>query len=188
LLNGRGGVWQNPSSFPVQSDLDPTVVGALARDLAALCEQEPGEQRVSIQSKLDGFSLSFDLRSSFAPGSLELSEALRENLTQLGKALQRYTHLIVVEGFTDTAFQPTPELPTAEALGLARAQAAARFLLEHSDLERDQVQISSVGMLRPRASNDTPSGRTSNRRIEVRVVALAKRSAAYGESGPTDKR
>lgn len=176
LLKGRGGPWNNPLAFPLEQEVDPTVVGVLARDLAALVENGPGEdgeQSASLKPASDGFAISFDLRSSFQPGSAEPTSALRENMAVLGRALERYTHLIVVEGFTDAKFQPTPSFPDAAALGIARAQAAAAVLLAESRVSPGQVQIASPGALRPRATNDTPSGRHSNRRVEVRVVSLA---------------
>jgi chemotaxis protein MotB len=174
LLNGRGGIWQSPISFPEQEDVDPSVVSRLARDLAALNEVQAGEQPTSIQKQQDGFTISFDTKSSFAPGSTVVTPALHKNLVTLAGALQSYTNLVVVEGFTDDRFQPTPQFPTAEAIGIARAQAAARVMLENSLISPDQLQISSVGMLRPRTTNDSATGRTSNRRVEIRVVSLAK--------------
>jgi flagellar motor protein MotB len=188
LLRGRGGVWKNSMSFPEQVDMDPRVVGALARDLAMLCEEQQGEQQTSIRSALDGFSVSFDTRSSFAKGSAELTPALEDNLRTVGNALQRYTHLIVVEGFTDAEFTPTRDYPSAVAMGLARAQNAARYLLDHSKIPPNQLQIASVGSLRPRVSNDTAGGRTSNRRIEIKVLALARNDAAYRDGSPVERR
>ncbi|MBI5362645.1 MAG: flagellar motor protein MotB [Planctomycetes bacterium] len=187
LLKGRGGVWQNMMSIPQQHEVDPSVVDALSRDLAALGKEQADDPTSSVQDRLDGLVLNFDMSSSFTPGSAEVNAALRKNLLTLAKALQRYTHLIVVEGFTDDRFQPTPEFPTAEAMGIARARSAARIMLENSLLPPDLVQISGPGAARPRASNDTASGRTSNRRVEVRILALAKPETAFGESGPQPK-
>lgn len=177
LLNGRGGVWKSPISFPEQQEVDPSVVGRLARDLAALNEGEAGQQATSIQPQQDGFTVSFDTKSSFSPGSATVTPALHKNLITVAGALNGYTNLIVVEGFTDDRFQPTPQYPTAEALGIARAQAAARVVLENSLILPDQLQIASAGKLRPRVTNDSATGRTSNRRVEIRVVSLAKPKA-----------
>ncbi len=184
LLRGRGGIWQNMMVIPQEHDVDPSVVNALARDMASLAKEQGDDVSTSIRPQLDGLTLSFDMSASFAPGSAEVNAKLKDDLRTLAQALQRYTHLIVVEGFTDTAFQPTPEFPTPEAMGLARASNAARVMLESSLLPPDLVQIGSPGSGRPRATNDSPVGRTSNRRVEVRILALAKPDAAPGETGP----
>ena len=44
-------------------------------------------------------------------------------------------------------------------------------------------QIAGLGPIRPRAPNDTPLGRTSNRRVEVRVVSLASQQMVYADRG-----
>jgi len=184
LLRGRGGIWKNEMAIPQQHEVDPSIVDSLARDLAAQGDPQDAEPNSSVKGQLDGFAISFDMRSSFAPGSAEVNSALRENLLKLADALQRYTHLIVIEGFTDDRFQPTPEFPEAQDMALARAQNAARVMLEQSLLPAELVQVAGIGDARPRASNDSPTGRTSNRRVEVRVLALAKVEAVPGESGP----
>jgi chemotaxis protein MotB len=125
--------------------------------------------------------MSFDLASSFAPGSAEPTQALEQNMRTLGGFLQRYTQLVVIEGFTDDRFQPTPEYPDAESISIARAQAAAKVLLQGSTISPEQVQIAGLGPIRPRTQNDTPLGRTSNRRIEVRVVSLASQQVVYAD-------
>jgi chemotaxis protein MotB len=184
LLHGRGGIWKNMMALPQEHEVEPSVVDALARDLAQLAEAQGEHASSSVQARLDGLTITFDLASSFAPGSAEPRPALREHLVDLARSLERYTHLIVVDGFTDDRFQPTPEFPDANVMGLARAQAAARVMLENSALPPQLVQVAGIGTARPRASNDTPAGRTSNRRVEVRVLALARPDAGFGESGP----
>jgi chemotaxis protein MotB len=188
LLRGRGGIWQNSLAIPQQHDVDPSIVDSLARDLAAQSQEQNSDPDTSIKGQFDGFTMSFDMRSSFAPGSADVNAALQENLITLASALQRYTHLIVVEGFTDDRFQPTPEFPDAETLSLARAKNAARVMLEQSLLPPELVQVAGIGNARARASNDSPTGRTSNRRVEVRVLALARVEAAPGETGPQKRR
>jgi flagellar motor protein MotB len=172
ILRGRGGIWKNPMSFPEQGDVDPQVVTAMARELAATMRSQDDGQNASVRPLVDGFTISFALECSFEPGSAALPEALEANLLLLGATLSRYPHLIVIDGYTDSQFRPTDEHPTDVSMGLARAQSAARFLLKNSLLQPEQLQISSGGSLMPRASNDSALGRASNRRIEVRIVAI----------------
>jgi len=181
LLKGRGGIWNTKLYFPVHEDVDPQTVGAIARDVAKLSEDQKDGSRSNVREQTDGFSMSFDLASSFAPGSAVPTAALVKNLKTLGGFLQRYTQLVVIEGFTDDRFQPTPEFPDAESISIARAQAAAKALLEGSTISPEQVQIAGLGPIRPRAQNDTPLGRTSNRRIEVRILSLASQQLVYSD-------
>jgi chemotaxis protein MotB len=188
LLVGRGGIWNTRIYFPMHEDLDPQTVSAIARDVAALSESQKDGSRSNVREQVDGFSLSFDLASSFAPGSAEPTQALEQNLRTLGGFLQRYTQLVVIEGFTDDRFQPTPDYPDAESIALARAQAAAKVLLQGSLISPEQVQIAGLGPIRPRAQNDSPLGRTSNRRIEVRILSLASQQVVYADHSDVPQR
>ena len=183
LLRGRGGIWSTNLYMPLHQEIDPQTVSAIARDVAALAENQKDGSRSNVREQTDGFSISFDLASSFGAGSAQPTAALEQNMRTLGSFLQRYTQLVVIEGFTDDHFQPTPEFPDAESISLARAQAAAKVLLESSLISPEQVQIAGLGPIRPRAPNDTPKGRTSNRRIEVRIVSLASSQLSYADRG-----
>jgi len=68
-------------------------------------------------------------------------------------------------------FEPTALYPSALSMGLARAEAAASVILENRLVPHERVQVASAGADRPRASNDTASGRRANRGVTVRVVA-----------------
>jgi len=125
----------------------------------------------------DGLVLTFDPAMAFAPGSAEVPAELRPRLVELARVLEHYAHLVVVEGFTDDAFQPTPRYPDAEALAAARAAAAAEVMIAGSQLGPDALQIAGLGAQRPRASNETASGRSANRRVEVRILSLSKARA-----------
>ena len=89
---------------------------------------------------------------------------------------------LFIEGHTDDRVRPTADHPDAEALSAARAISAARVLVEAGRLPPDLLQIAGRGSERPRRPNDTAVDRTWNRRVEVRLVALAARggSANFG--------
>ena len=128
----------------------------------------------------DGLVVRFDERCAFKPGSAAVPAELRRCLTEMGAVLQHYKNLIVVEGFTDSGFLPTPAFQTSDALAHARALAAAEFLLASSDLSPALVQTSGIGSRRFTEGNDTALDRRRNRRVEVRVLSLsrARRQAA----------
>jgi flagellar motor protein MotB len=92
--------------------------------------------------------------------------------------LENYDYRIVVEGFTDGAFKPSPSFPTAEALSLARAGAAADVLTGSSSLSPMLVQVAGLGARRPRSGNATAAERTANRRVEIRIQSLSRQRKA----------
>jgi len=139
--------------------------------------------KVSVRHVSDGLRVCFPVRAGFAPGSVNVNEALRTALGEMGRTMQHYPHVLVIEGYTDDAFHPTPQWPTAEDLSLGRAQAAARVLLEESDLPDELVQVAGLGAARPRSGGaGSALERQAGRRVEVVIVAMetvrAKRLAA----------
>ncbi len=159
--------------------------------------QKPAEgyQEVDLSAVSDGLRIAFEDSCCFAPGSDEVGAPLRRKLLELGRTLGAYENLVLVEGFTDSQFQPTPAHPTAEALGLARAAAAARVLLECPELDERQVQVAGLGESPARADNDSALSRARNRRVEVRVLGLSRaraeslaRERESGEGAPPGPR
>lgn len=137
---------------------------------------------IDFEQSLDGLQISFGREAAFAPGSATVNAALKKNLVELGRVLEHYSHLVVIEGYTDSEFQPTPAFKTREALSSARAAAAAEIMVGASNLGPDVIQIAGLGDSRVRESNDTAAGRTANRRVEVRILSLSKARAQQLES------
>ena len=146
----------------------PENLGAMA---AALTKDEV---EVDFARTPDGLVVRFDKRCTFKPGSAEIPAELARCLSEMGAVLQHYQNLIVVEGFTDAGFIPTPEFQTSDALAHARAIAAAEALLKNSDLPPELVQTSGLGSRRFTESNDSALDRRRNRRVEVRVLSLSR--------------
>jgi chemotaxis protein MotB len=142
--------------------------------------QKPDDQhiRFNLRTVNDGIVLVFDHRHSFLPGSEAVNPELRAALIDLAQVLENYDYRIVVEGFTDGAFKPSPSFPTAEALSLARAGAAADVLTGSSSLSPMLVQVAGLGARRPRSGNATAAERTANRRVEIRIQSLSRQRKA----------
>ncbi|MCA9000907.1 MAG: OmpA family protein [Planctomycetes bacterium] len=126
----------------------------------------------------DGMRMRFDPRAGFAPGSATVNPVLRKALVEMGQTLQHYQHLIVVEGYTDDSFIPTSAMPSAEAMGLARAQAAAKVLLAHSTLSPKAIQLAGMGNV-PLEDHQgkTALDRAANRRVEIRILSMDEQRA-----------
>lgn len=137
------------------------------------------EQEVDFSHVADGLVIQFGADECFQPGSAEVSPALERALVQLARVLENYPHLVVVEGFTDGAFVPTPRFPDEETLSLERARAAAAAMLSGSAMNRNMLQVAGLGASNPRADNVSPTGRQLNRRVRVRVLSLSKARAEY---------
>jgi outer membrane protein OmpA-like peptidoglycan-associated protein len=74
---------------------------------------------------------------------------------------------VVIEGHSDDRGSESASLASSER----GAETIQRFLIE-SGISANRIEIVGYGATRPVASNDTPSGRAENRRIEIRLVPL----------------
>jgi chemotaxis protein MotB len=172
LLGGGGGAMDG-RTLPLQEHLDRDAVATLAEELAVYLDRRGVDETASIRRVKDGFSIGFDVDSSFSAGSATLPAPLVANLRELAPILAHWPQLVVVEGFVEGDFRPTAAFTDVESLGLARASAAADVLREAAPIPATRVQIATAGTALPRAEETTPIGRASNRRVEIRVLSLA---------------
>lgn len=101
----------------------------------------------------------------FESGSAKInseSVALLDRLVEI--ALRCPSAKINIEGHTDS----DGDADANQALSQARAEAVATFLVE-AGLPSNRVEAAGFGSTRPIASNDTPQGKASNRRIEFHL-------------------
>jgi chemotaxis protein MotB len=172
MLGGGGGALDG-KTLPMAERIDRDAVATLARGLAEYLDRRGIEESATLRRVKDGFSIGFDVDSSFAKGSAVPPEALVANLRDLAPILSRWTQLAIVGGFVEGDFEPTATFPDAESLGLARAASALKVLLDAAPIPADRIQIATAGTALPRAEETTPIGRASNRRVEIRIVSLA---------------
>ena len=187
LRNDTGDTMTEPPDVDVMAAMDAMRGAAVphsrpAEDLLddlSLQAARPDEEHaeVDLTSVADGILIRYDERGSFQPGSAELPPYLEVALRELSTVVEHYPHMVVVEGHTDDTFTPTSRFPDAEAVSLARAEAAAELLIATSELDPLQVQIAGYGKDRPREDNDSPEGRRLNRRIEIRILSLSEARA-----------
>jgi chemotaxis protein MotB len=136
------------------------------------------ELEVDLNKMQDGLVVGFHDDAGFAPGSFEISPALARSLREFARVAKYYPYRLVVEGYTDDAFQPTERHATAEELSVARASAAAAVLIDECPQLRSYVQLSGLGSRHPRAGNETAEARAHNRRVEIRLLSLSEARAA----------
>ena len=147
----------------------------LEENLAEMGQAKTDEhQELSFDSLPDGLVLEFGEEEAFAPGSDRVNVALAKSLAEIGRVLEHYQHLIVLEGFTDEAFQKSARHGTPESLAFARAQNAAEALLAGTRIVPERVQVAGLGSIDPRGPNDTAQGRAKNRRVQLRILSLSR--------------
>lgn len=109
----------------------------------------------------------------FSEGGWALNDPGKAALARLAPALKGLSgQRVVVKGFTDNVpvgAEPRALFAGNVELSKARADAVAKFLVAEG-VPSDIVTTSGLGETHPVATNDTPQGRASNRRVEIDIV------------------
>jgi chemotaxis protein MotB len=107
-------------------------------------------------------------RGSFRSGYADLQPSFKPLLNKVGASISDAAGLITIEGHTDNvpiAF--SERFRSNWDLSAARSAAVADYLLNNTDVADGRVTVTGFADTKPLASNDTPAGRSRNRRIEV---------------------
>ena len=155
-----------PAGTPFMEEGNDSVVEQISKNVE---NTELGDS-TNVTAESRGVVVSFSAQAFFEPESSELTADARKELQRFAQLLFLLPNPIQIEGHTDNvpvAFSDT--FKSNWDLSAARAAAVADFLLTATNLEGGNVQIAGFADTRPLGTNDSPSGRSRNRRIEVIV-------------------
>ena len=136
-----------------------------AKDIQKAIEEEGMGELVQVQSGNRGIRIRVKGALMFPPGASEIRPQAQKFLDTLVQVLNKFDYYLLVEGHTDSTPISTSRFPSNWELSGDRAAAVLRYLIEKGI---DPIRMTSVGMADnyPLAANDTPEGRTQNRRVE----------------------
>jgi outer membrane protein OmpA-like peptidoglycan-associated protein len=125
---------------------------------------------VSVTRSGDNIVLNMPGNITFQSGSADLNANFFKVLDGVGIVVDEYDKtLIVVEGHTDNV--GTDE--NNQALSERRASAVGQYLISKG-VNGQRVMTAGFGESRPVSSNDNDSGRSQNRRVEVRLEPITQ--------------
>lgn len=134
-------------------------------------EQQLSSERAQHQIEIERqqneiLKLTMSSEVSFDFNSVTLKTSFYSPLNKISDIMNRYPRTqIVVAGHTDSVGSEQYNLD----LSLRRANAVADYLISRG-VDRFRLGTEGRGELEPIASNDTESGRSQNRRVEIYVV------------------
>lgn len=128
-----------------------------AKELEKIAETKRTDQGLITKLKSD---ILFDT------GKATLKPTAKENLREMAAIMKKYPeNVLTVKGFTDN----TGTSKINETLSEKRAEAVKKELLEVG-LTAVPIQTVGLGPANPVASNETNTGRSQNRRVEIEVT------------------
>jgi len=133
---------------------------------------EVASGRVQIEQLRDGLNVKLAQGVLFPSGSAQVGREGAEVLGKVAHRLLELPHRILVQGHTDDvpiSGRLAERYPTNWELAGARAASVVRILAERG-VPTNRLAAVSLADTQPVAKNDTPDGKATNRRIEIRLI------------------
>ena len=144
--------------FQANNDSEGKAAPPLLGNLSINAGGKPLYEALSTSGRVATQGIFFDVGSDRIRG--ESTPTLKE----IGEMLKEHADLkLTIEGHTDNTGDPAAN----QALSLKRAQAIVSYLTATFGIEASRLLASGLGATKPAASNETPEGRQSNRRVEL---------------------
>ena len=143
-------------------------------DLVGLMDAEIKRGEVTISELQGQLTVNMVDRILFDSGKADIKPGGLEVLRRVGGILKGAADKnIQVEGHTDNV-PISPRLketfPSNWELSTTRATTVLRFLQDSAGIDGSRLSATGFGQYRPQADNDTPEGRSQNRRIQIVLV------------------
>jgi chemotaxis protein MotB len=107
----------------------------------------------------------------FKSGSAAVEKLGKEALAKVATVLNKYPDMdLIIEGHTDNVPIKTERFTDNWDLSVIRATSVVRILTNDYAMPAARVTPSGKGEFFPKASNDTPEGRSKNRRTEIIIA------------------
>lgn len=142
----------------------------VAKNLSRVMALLVNSGQVNVTTTKRGIELEINASVLFKEGEAILGDKASEILAEVAQVLVQSDQAIEVEGHTDSTPINTPQFPSNWELSSARASSVVRLFIQHGVTATRLTAVGSADNL-PVASNDTPEGRTRNRRVTVTILA-----------------
>jgi chemotaxis protein MotB len=164
------GILHAPAKAEALPASPPPIVGELQKVLGQVLGAELANNQIVMRTTPEGLVVSLHELGFFPSGEASLLPGAEAKIEQLAQALAPYELRLRIEGHTDNVPIHSARFDSNWELSTARATAVARLLIETSGFDPRRISIAGYGEYHPAASNDTPEGRQTNRRIDIILV------------------
>lgn len=117
-----------------------------------------------------GLTISFNSILLFNSGDAAIKDNCTKNLLSISKILNECDNYIRIEGHTDNVSIKNDTFSSNWQLSSIRAANVAEFLTSNGNVNPKRLSSIGYGEYRPIESNDTESGRSANRRVDILIL------------------
>lgn len=128
------------------------------------------ENRVVMDYNSQYVSLDLNGAILFDPGDADIRDDAKIFMQKIAAILSRYSDSIIeIEGHTDNIPIHNLKYENNLYLSTARASKVYEFVLEETNLYKENLKVAGYGDTHPVASNETEEGRAKNRRVSIKI-------------------
>ncbi|HVZ96289.1 MAG TPA: flagellar motor protein MotB, partial [Chitinophagaceae bacterium] len=128
-------------------------------------------QDVDIKVKKGVVYISLADNMLYKSGSYEISDKAGQTLAKIAKIITDYKDYdVLIEGNTDTVPISRPNIRNNWDLSALRASSVVQALQNSYGVDPQRLTAGGRGQYNPIAGNDTPEGRSENRRTEIIIT------------------
>jgi type VI secretion system protein ImpK len=161
-----------PAPPPAAAAAAPAAPSApVAPRLATLLKADIEAGAVAVRDLADRSIVTLRGDGLFDPGSADVASRARPLFERIGAALNQLPGPVVVAGHTDN--QPIRSLRFPSNWHLSKDRAASVKLLLAGAVKAERLTAEGRADTEPVADNNTPEGRSRNRRVEITLLAAA---------------
>jgi outer membrane protein OmpA-like peptidoglycan-associated protein len=143
-------------------------VGVYMDNQEAKLRERLQDTGVSVTRNGDSIILNMPSNITFATDQSDIKPRFYETLNSVAIVLKEFNQTLVdVNGHTDS----DGSADYNDELSQRRASSVAQYLISQR-LDGQRFEVQGLGESQPIASNDTPSGKAQNRRVEIEIVPL----------------
>ncbi|WP_339776626.1 OmpA family protein [uncultured Thalassospira sp.] len=127
--------------------------------------------QIGIERKGDEVVVRFPDDIAFPSGSSQINEEFGAILNRVLPVIKQTDGTVIVAGHTDNI--PVSQSSLFQSnwdLSASRATSVLHWMINENDMNPNRMILQGYGDSRPIASNDTPDGRSKNRRVELTII------------------
>ncbi|HET9784175.1 MAG TPA: flagellar motor protein MotB [Terriglobales bacterium] len=153
---------------------------ALQRKLQSELKTEIDKHSVSLQRTRQGLVVRMEELGFFDSGSDQLRPEAIPILARIAASVGPLPNALRIEGYTDNVPIHTARFASNWQLSTARATELVRLFIDNFHISPERLSAAGYAEYHPIASNSTATGRQTNRRVDLVVVAEVPSPAGSG--------
>lgn len=161
----------NPMKGTLTSLNEAYSLQSAQEEIQKALKPEIERREVTMTSRREGLVVSLKEIGFFDSGSASIRPGSLDAIGRLAGVLKNRRENLRVEGHTDNIPIHNSHFASNWELSTARATEMIRVLITQFGLPAGHLSAAGYAEFHPVASNDTPSGRSQNRRLDVVILA-----------------